>query len=76
MPCAVLRPPLQLMKAAMPIIVVYIAKLDGRKEVEARNMPGLKIIEMRKNMAILGFRVVLMTRNNAVWETAQKKARA
>jgi len=35
------------MKAAMPSMVVYMAKLDGRKAVEARNMPGLNIIAMR-----------------------------
>jgi hypothetical protein len=43
-PCAVFKPPLQFIKAAIPSIVVYIAKLDGRKEADAWNMPGLKII--------------------------------
>lgn len=42
MPHAVLSPPFQFMKAAIPNIVVYMAKLDGRKAAEAWNIPGLK----------------------------------
>ena len=45
-------------------MVVYMAKLDGRKAVEARNMPGLKIIDMRKNIAMRGLSVMLMTRKS------------
>ena len=62
------------MKAAIPSMVVYIAKLDGRNEVEARNMPGLKNIDMRKNMAMRGLRVIDTTRKSWVWATAQKAA--
>ena len=62
------------MNAAMPSMVVYMAKLDGRKAVEARNMPGLKIMDMRKNMAMRGLRVMEMTRNSCVWAIAQNAA--
>ena len=34
-PCAVLMPPLQSRKAAVPSIVVYMAKVDGRYAVDA-----------------------------------------
>ena len=76
MPCAVLRPPLQFMKAAIPTIVVYIAKLDGRKDADAWNIPGLNTMDIIKNMAIRGFSVLLITRNMYVWEMAQINARA
>lgn len=75
-PWAVFSPPLQFMKAAMPNIVVYMAKLDGRKEADAWNMPGLKIIDIMKNRAIRGFRVLLTTLNIKVWQSAQMKANA
>lgn len=74
-PWAVFSPPFQFMKAAIPNIVVYIAKLEGRKAAEAWNIPGLKTIAMRKNSAIRGFNVVLTTRNICVWHRAQTKAR-
>jgi hypothetical protein len=64
------------MKAAMPSIVVYIAKLDGKKAADAWNIPGLNTIAMRKNRAILGFKMLLMTRNNCVSQMAQINARA
>jgi hypothetical protein len=35
MACIVFKPPRQFMKAAMPSIVVYIAKLEGRKAADA-----------------------------------------
>jgi len=76
MPCAVFKPPLQFIKAAIPNIVVYIAKLDGRKEADAWNMPGLNTLAIIKNMAIRGFKMLLMTRNICVWQRAQTKARA
>ena len=49
------------MKAAVPSIVVYIAKLDGRYDAEAWNMPGLKIIAIMKKRAMRGLRILLMT---------------
>jgi hypothetical protein len=64
------------MNAAIPNIVVYMAKLDGRKAADAWNMPGLKIIAIMKNMAIRGFKMLLMTRNICVWQRAQTKAKA
>lgn len=73
-PCVVFKPPLQFMKAAMPNIVVYMAKLDGRKEAEAMNIPGLKIMDIMKNKAIRGLRVLLITLNSRVWLMAQMKA--
>ena len=63
------------MNAAIPSIVVYIAKLDGKKAAEAWNIPGLNIIAIMKNRAIRGLRVPLMTRNIWVWQSAQTKAR-
>jgi len=42
-PCAVFKPPLQFIKAANPRNVVHIAKLDGKKDADEWNMPGLKI---------------------------------
>ena len=66
MPCAVFRPPLQFINAAIPNIVVYIAKLDGRNAADAWNIPGLNIIEIIKNRATRGFRVLLRTRNVCV----------
>ena len=75
MPRAVFNPPLQFMKAAIPSIVVYIAKLEGRKEAEAWNIPGLNIIAIMKKRAIRGLRVPLMTRNIWVWQRAQTKAK-
>jgi hypothetical protein len=75
MPWAVFNPPLQFMNAAIPSIVVYIAKLDGRKEADEMNIPGLNIIAIMKNRAIRGFNVLLITRNNCVWHRAQMKAR-
>ena len=74
-PCAVLRPPFQFMKADIPSIVVYIAKLEGRKAAEAWNIPGLNIIAIIKNKAIRGFKTLLTTRNICVWQRAQMKAR-
>jgi hypothetical protein len=65
-PCDVFSPPLQFMKAAMPNIVVYMAKLDGRKEADAWNIPGLNIIAIIKKRAILGFSVLLTTLNITV----------
>lgn len=75
-PWVVFRPPFQFMNEAMPAIVVYIAKLDGRKDADAWNMPGLKTIAIKKNMATRGFKVPLMTRNIHVWQRAHVKARA
>jgi hypothetical protein len=43
------------MNAAIPSIVVYIAKLDGRKEADEMNIPGLNIMAIIKNRAIRGF---------------------
>jgi hypothetical protein len=64
------------MNIDMPKNVVYMAKLDGRKEADAWNMPGLKIKAIIKNKAIRGFRVLLITRNICIWEIAQTKAKA
>jgi hypothetical protein len=75
-PWAVLRPPRQFMKEAIPSIVVYIAKLEGRNAADAWNMPGLNTIAIRKNKAILGFNVPFITRKSCVSQMAQVKARA
>lgn len=75
-PWAVFNPPLQFMKAAIPNIVVYIAKLDGRKDAEAWNIPGLKIMDIIKNRATRGFKVLLITLNSTVWHKAQMNAKA
>jgi hypothetical protein len=72
----VFKPPRQFMKAAIPSIVVYIAKLEGRNEADAWNIPGLKTIAMRKNRAILGFKILLMIRKSCVSQIAQRNASA
>lgn len=69
-------PPLQFIKQAMPAIVVYIAKLEGRKEAAAWNIPGLVTIAIKKKRAIRGFSVPLMTRNSHVCAIEQAKASA
>ncbi|KFY36234.1 hypothetical protein V495_07940 [Pseudogymnoascus sp. VKM F-4514 (FW-929)] len=62
------------MNAAIPSIVVYIAKLLGKNAVDALNTPGLDTIASRKKSAMRGLSVMLMTLNNCVWHTAQKNA--
>jgi len=74
-PGAVFNPPLQFMNCAIPNIVVYIAKLDGRKEADAWNIPGLNTIAIKKNRAIRGFSVLFTTRKSIVWLMAHPKAR-
>ncbi len=74
MPCAVLNPPFQFMKAAAPSMVAYIANVDGRYAVDAWNIPGL-VTEMITNMtAILGFIDRETTENSLLWHAAQVKA--
>lgn len=65
-PCAVFNPPLQFINCAIPNIVVYMAKLEGRKEADAWNIPGLKTIAIKKNRAIRGFNVLFTTRKSIV----------
>ena len=62
-PCVVFKPPFQFMNAAIPSIVVYIAKLEGRKAAEDMNIPGLDTIASKKKVATRGFRVMLTTLN-------------
>jgi hypothetical protein len=75
-PCAVFSPPLQFMNIDIPTKVVYMAKLDGRKEADAWNIPGLNIRAIIKNKAIRGFRMLLITRNICIWQRAQTNAKA
>lgn len=75
MPAAVLSPPFQSMNAAAPNMFVYMVKLEGRYEVEAWNMPGLKTMAMRKNIAILGFKVLAIVENRRVSQQAHMKPR-
>ena len=72
----VFRPPRQFMKAAVPIMTIYMAKLDGRYAVLAWKFPGLHTVAMMKNRPMRGFRVLLRTRNSIVWQRAHAKARA
>ena len=74
MPSDVFNPPFQFINAAIPSIVVYIAKLEGRNAADAWNIPGLKIMAIMKNSAIRGLRVPLITRNICVWHRAHTKA--
>jgi hypothetical protein len=74
-PCAVFNPPLQFMNIDIPKNVVYMAKLDGRKEADAWNMPGLKIKAIIKKRAIRGFRMLFITRNICIWQMAQTNAK-
>ena len=63
------------MKAAIPSMVVYIAKLDGRYEMLAWNMPGDVAMMRSHKIAILGFRVAAMALNNLVSHSAQTPPR-
>jgi hypothetical protein len=74
-PCEVFKPPLQFMNAAIPSIVMYIAKLEGRKAAEAWKIPGLDTIAIKKNKATRWFNVILTTLNIWVWHKAQTKAK-
>jgi hypothetical protein len=57
MPCAALWAFFQSRKAAKPSIDIYMVKVDGKKAVEAWNMPGLSVIIMTKNRPMRGLRV-------------------
>lgn len=75
MPCDVLIPPFQFMKATVPSMTMYMAKLEGRYAVLAWKLPGLRTTAMRKNKPIRWLRVRLMIRHSSVWHSAQAKAR-
>ncbi|KAG7142015.1 hypothetical protein HYQ46_007706 [Verticillium longisporum] len=74
-PCDVLRPPRQFMKAVAPSMLAYMAKLEGRKAVLAWKFPALKTVAQRKMMPIRALRVVLTTRKRRTWHRAQAMAR-
>ena len=72
----VLRPPFQLMKAAAPSMVMYMAKLEGRKAVLEWKLPGLVTSATMKKRPILGFRAKHTALHISVWLRAQTRARA
>lgn len=73
-PCAILGPPFKSRKAAKPSIDVYMVKVDGRKAVDAWNMPGLKMTIVRNKRPMRGLRVRQIEEYSLVWQAAQKIA--
>lgn len=76
MPWVVFNPFLQFMNAAIPSMVQYIAKLEGRNAEDAWNMPGEKTFAIKKNNAMRGFNILFIARNKTVWHIAHPNARA
>lgn len=74
-PCAVFCPPLQSKKADRPNMDMYMVKLDGRKAVEAWNMPGLNATIIRNRSPILGLRVRQMAEYSLVSQEAHTTAK-
>lgn len=61
------------MKAAIPSMVVYMLKLDGRYEMLARNIPG-DVAMMNKNVtAMRGFNTRDILLNSLVSQMAHAK---
>jgi len=53
---------------------VYMAKVDGRKAVDAWNMPGLKMTIVRNKRPMRGLRVRQIEEYSLVWQAAQNRA--
>jgi hypothetical protein len=73
-PCAIFRPPLQSKNAAIPSIDVYMVKVDGRKAVDAWNMPGLNKRTITNSSPMRGLTVRQMEEYNRTWQAEHKKA--
>jgi hypothetical protein len=63
------------MNAAIPSIVVYIVKLDGKYDILAWNMPGEVAMMMRNVIAIRGFSVEAIFVKRRVSQKAQTNPR-
>jgi hypothetical protein len=63
------------MKAAIPSMVVYMVKLDGRYDILAWNMPGDVAMMVRKVIATRGFQVEAILVNRRVSQNAQTNPR-
>jgi hypothetical protein len=74
-PCAVRTPPRQSKNAAVPSMVVYMAKVEGKYAVAAWNMPELVVIMSIKYTAIRGLIVREMTPNSRVSQPAHTSPR-
>lgn len=74
-PCAILGPFFKSKNAASPSIDVYMVKVDGKKAVDAWNMPGLKSMTVRKRRPIRGLIDRQIDEYNLVWQAAQKNAK-
>lgn len=74
-PWAVFCPPLESKKAARPNMFIYMVKVEGRKAVEAWNMPGLNATIIKNNRPMRGLSVRQMAAYNLVWQAAHTKAR-
>lgn len=75
MPCAVFCLPRQSKNAASPSMDVYIVRVDGRKAVEAWNMPGLNATIRTNSNPMRGLSVRQMAEYSRVSQAAQTKAR-
>jgi hypothetical protein len=65
-PCAVFRPFFQSKKEAKPSMDIYMVKVDGKKAVEAWNMPGLSVTIITNKRPMRGLRVRQMAEYNRV----------
>jgi hypothetical protein len=74
-PCAIFGPPFKSKNAARPSIDVYMVNVDGRKAVDAWNMPGLNKAIRRNRRPMRGLSVRQIEEYSLVWQAAQKTAR-
>lgn len=74
-PCAIFGPLFKSKKAARPSIDVYMVNVDGRKAVDAWNMPGLNKAIRRYRRPMRGLRARQIEEYSLVWQAAQKTAR-
>jgi hypothetical protein len=71
----VFKPRFQSRKAARPSIDEYMAKLDGKRAVDAWKTPGLKSIAIRNKTPIRLSRFNDMAEKSRVWHPVQIRAR-
>jgi hypothetical protein len=62
------------MKAVVPSMAMYMAKLDGRYATEAWNIPVLVVMMIKNINAILGFRTLVMAEYILVSQRAHTTA--
>ena len=59
----------------MPIILQYIAKLEGKYATDAWKRPGLESMTIKNIMATLGFSALAIVENSLDWQAAHASAR-